>query len=495
MSYEHRQALSAGTRLHEYELLHVLGSGGFGVVYLAHDHELEQKVIIKEYLPGAFAVRLAGNTVVPTSPKEEGNFQWGLDSFLHEARALADFRQCPNIVSVLRYFKANNTGYMVMEYAGAVSLQDFLEVHETLTEKQLLALVLPLLVALETIHAKGVIHRDIKPGNILINDDSQPVLIDFGAARQAVGERSMSLTAVLTQGFAPFEQYHKLGQQGPWTDIYALAAVMYRCVTGVTPPESTARMDAPADRLSVAEVARGDYAPHLLAAIDWGLQVRAVDRPQAIAEWRDRIETPIPVAPQPPEAGRERVLTATGSLGQWLFSTRQRLLASLLAVVLLLGIALLFMPASDGGNNLATSPVTNPVPQPIGAVTPAVEQPAATDVVSVVTVPETVPPAIEIVPEPEVMPPATEQAPPPKVVPQKTQVDGKAGNKSRQQKSGSRRKSQADKEAREQARRAEAEAIRRQAAAEAARRKAAAAAARKRQKSGDSPNPFDNGQL
>ncbi|QLQ33016.1 MAG: serine/threonine protein kinase [Candidatus Thiothrix singaporensis] len=214
MSHEHRQALPAGARLHEYELLSVLGSGGFGVVYLAHDQELHQQVVIKEYLPLAFATRVAGNTVVPVSTREAGNFRWGLDSFISEARTLAEFRQCPNVVSVLRYFKANNTGYMVMEYAGAVSLQDFLEVHQTLTEKQLLALVLPLLDALEVIHAKGVIHRDIKPGNILINDDSQPVLIDFGAARQAIGERTMSLTTLLTPEYAPFEQHHKTGQQG-----------------------------------------------------------------------------------------------------------------------------------------------------------------------------------------------------------------------------------------------------------------------------------------
>lgn len=368
MSQEHRQALPAGTRLHEYELLSVLGSGGFGVVYLAYDHELGQNVVIKEYLPLAVATRVAGKTVAPVSTKEAGNFRWGLDGFISEARTLAEFRQCPNVVSVLRYFKANNTGYMVMEYAGAVSLQDFLEVHQTLTEKQLLALVLPLLDALEIIHAKGVIHRDIKPGNILINDDSQPVLIDFGAARQAIGERTMSLTTVLTPEYAPFEQYHKTGQQGPWTDIYALAAVMFRCVTGTEPPGSAARMDAGDDPLVLAGKVKGDYSPHVLAAIEWGLRLRVVDRPQHVDAWRQRLMDadvqPVLAEPVVEKPGLNRMVAKVRQ-SPVLFHKRW-VVASLLGGLLVIGLALAVTPVVRGSDNQALAMAqVNDVPAPV----------------------------------------------------------------------------------------------------------------------------------
>lgn len=286
---QHRQALPIGTYLHEYEVLDVLGSGGFGVVYLAQDHALAQRVVIKEYLPAACAVRLSGNTVVATSPREEATFRWGLERFLAEARALAEFRQHPNIVSVLRHFNANNTGYMVMEYAGALSLQDYLDQRQTLSEAQLEAMILPLLDALEKVHAKGIIHRDLKPANILINAEGQPVLIDFGAARQALEHKSQSMTAIITPGYSPFEQYTATGKQGAWTDIYALAAVMYRCVTGSIPPDALGRMIPAAPALLTAQQAQGTYSPALLAAIDWGLQVQVEARPASIALWRERL--------------------------------------------------------------------------------------------------------------------------------------------------------------------------------------------------------------
>lgn len=301
---QHRQALPIGTYLHEYEVLDVLGSGGFGVVYLAQDHALAQRVVIKEYLPAACAVRLSGNTVVATSPREEATFRWGLERFLAEARALAEFRQHPNIVSVLRHFNANNTGYMVMEYAGALSLQDYLDQRQTLSEAQLEAMILPLLDALEKVHARGIIHRDLKPANILINAEGQPVLIDFGAARQALEHKSQSMTAIITPGYSPFEQYTATGKQGAWTDIYALAAVMYRCVTGSIPPDALGRMIPAAPALVTAEQVQGTYSPALLAAIDWGLQVQVEARPASIAQWRERLsavdapETAPTLAPQ-----------------------------------------------------------------------------------------------------------------------------------------------------------------------------------------------------
>ncbi|WGZ95193.1 MAG: protein kinase [Candidatus Thiothrix putei] len=370
---EHRQALPAGTQLREYDILRTLGSGGFGVAYLAYDRELAHHVVLKEYLPGAFATRLAGNTVVPTSPKDEGNFQWGLERFLSEARALAAFRAHPHIVSVLHSFRANNTAYMVMEYAGEFSLQQFLDGQGVMTQEQLLDLVLPLLDALETIHAAGLIHRDIKPDNILINDNAEPVLIDFGAARQAVGERSMSLSIILTPGYAPFEQYHHATEQGPWTDIYALAAVMFRCVTGKNPPDAPARMETE----TPLELEPGEgYSPHLLAAIAWGLQIRAAERPQTVAEWREALlNEPVVVD--------AATTTGGGKMRGGLLAGKRRVATSLLGGVLLLGLTLLGIAAlssdqASQSSELAVKPASVPsVPTPVAALAAPVPVPEA----------------------------------------------------------------------------------------------------------------------
>ncbi|MEN9501347.1 MAG: hypothetical protein RI964_632 [Pseudomonadota bacterium] len=287
---EHYQALPIGTVLAEYELQQVLGCGGFGIAYLAYDALLDQHVVIKEYLPAQHATRISGKTVIPVHSKAEATFKWGLSRFLDEAKALAAFRQHPHIVSVLRYFEANNTAYMVMEFLGEVSLQDYLHQKCTLTPVELDVLIFPLLDALAYVHAAGVIHRDVKPSNILLHH-RQPILIDFGAARQALSGKTQNLTEVISQGYSPPEQYCSTGvTQGAWTDIYALAGVLYRCVTGVEPIEATARLVHDAlPRLAADEGLRAQYAPALLAAIDWGLQLKVEDRPQTIAVWRDSL--------------------------------------------------------------------------------------------------------------------------------------------------------------------------------------------------------------
>lgn len=408
---QHRQALPPGTRLHEYELLDVLGSGGFGVVYLAHDHGLEQRVVIKEYLPSGCAVRIAGNTVVATTVKDEEVFQWGLERFLNEARALAEFRQHPNIVSVLRHFHANNTGYMVMEYAGDFSLQEYLERHGTLAEAQLQAVIFPLLDALEKIHAKGMIHRDLKPGNVLINAQEQPVLIDFGSARQALEHKSQSLTAIVTHGYSPFEQYTKTGNQGAWTDIYALSAVMYRCVTGKIPPDALERMTPEAKPLHTAADTSGDYSPSLLAAIDWGLQVRLEDRPQLIAAWRDELLRESRVAPPEPSDPPRPI----GAFQHWLNGVRplvvshnRWLFVPVLSVALLMGVSLLFHKPSTDARVVVTAeakPLPPPPPAAIALPTPSAPPPQPehllTESPAEVLPPVITPTPIQVKPEPK----------------------------------------------------------------------------------------------
>jgi len=294
----HRNALPTGYQLQEYQIQSLLGHGGFGITYLAHDTKLDAQVAIKEYLPNEIAVREGDYTVQPKSPQDANDFAWGLDRFLQEARTLAQFKH-PNIVRVLRFFEAHNTAYIVMEYEQGQSLASALKDGETATEAELLALLPPLLDGLETVHKAGYLHRDIKPGNICLRDkDQSPVLIDFGAARYEVGSRSRSVTQIVTPGYSPFEQYQGKGShQGPWTDIYALGAVLYRTIGGTMPVEATERIDAivdnkPDPQTPAVQVGRGRYSKPLLQAIDWALQAQKADRPQNVTEWAKAIFPP-----------------------------------------------------------------------------------------------------------------------------------------------------------------------------------------------------------
>ncbi len=281
---EHLSALPSGYRLHDYEIVSVLGVGGFGITYLATDTQLGMQVAVKEYLPNTLAVRTETSTVLPKSTTDENDYRWGLDRFMKEAQTLARFRHL-NIVRVLRFFEANGTGYTVMEYERGQSLAAYLRAHPTaMRESELLKLILPLLDGLERVHEAGFLHRDIKPANIYLREDGAPVLIDFGSARQAMGSQTQSLTSVFTPGYAPFEQYFSDGKQGPWTDIYALGAVLYRLVTGKSPPDAAKRIKQ--DTLEPASIlCRGRYSAGFLHAIDQALLMDEQARPQSIDAW------------------------------------------------------------------------------------------------------------------------------------------------------------------------------------------------------------------
>lgn len=273
-------ALPEGYRLQEYALDSVLGAGGFGITYLATDHNLNCKVAIKEYLPVDQAVRDTTLALRPTSGEAAETYRWGLARFLDEARALASFRH-PHIVRVLRFFEANNTAYMVMELVPGEPLGHWIRRNRPIDEAALLRVVRPVLDGLAVMHAAGFVHRDIKPGNIHMRADADPVLLDFGAARRVMQHDARELTAIVTPGYAALEQYHSHGNQGPWTDLYSLAAVMYGIVTGRRPIEAPAR--ARNDPLPRA-VDVGDrqlYSETLLKAIDWGLTPEEERRPQS----------------------------------------------------------------------------------------------------------------------------------------------------------------------------------------------------------------------
>lgn len=291
--YRHR--LPEGYQVEGYRFEDVLGDGGFGITYLAHDLTHDRKVAIKEYIPNEIAVRNSGLSVQPKTESERENFEWGLERFVQEAEVLTRFDH-PNIVHVHRFFRANDTGYMVMSYVEGRSLFDVMNYQGTLNERALKDILDPLLDGLETVHKAHFLHRDIKPENIYIGVDGQPVLLDFGAARQALGGRSRQVTTIVTPGFAPNEQYAADGNLGPWTDIYALAGVLYTGVTGEPPAEAPARANALLrgkrdPMVPAVEAGRGHFSVPFLEAIDHGLAVVEEQRPQTVPDWRTEFRT------------------------------------------------------------------------------------------------------------------------------------------------------------------------------------------------------------
>ena len=227
----HRLALPTGYRIENYEIQGVLGKGGFGITYLAYDRTLGRQMAIKELLPDTIATRIDGSTVVAMGPSHEESWQWARERFVEEARILAGFRH-PNIVAVNRLIEANGTVYLVMDRLEGESYETRLRrIGREPDQESLIRVMGPLLDGLQEVHAAGLLHRDIKPQNILFDSRGNPVLIDFGSARQAVGA-TMTMTSIVTHGYSPAEQYQTKGRMGPWTDMYAVAAVMCRAITG-----------------------------------------------------------------------------------------------------------------------------------------------------------------------------------------------------------------------------------------------------------------------
>ncbi len=292
---EYLNALPSGYQIHEYAVDKVLGVGGFGITYLGRDTTLNLKVAIKEYLPNELAVRDANLNVLPKSSDCEETYYWGLDRFLQEARLLARFNH-PNIVRVLRFFEANGTAYMMMQYEEGESLDEKLKkTPAQLDEASLQAILFPLLDGLKVMHNEGFLHRDIKPGNIYIRrNDGSPVLLDFGAARAQMRGKDQNMTAIVTPGYAPFEQYFTDGCQGPWSDIYAFGAVLYKAITGKAPPEAASRVKNDS-MVPAVEAGKGRYSDKFLRAIDWSLQSDEKKRPQTIEDWQRALTTLNPV--------------------------------------------------------------------------------------------------------------------------------------------------------------------------------------------------------
>ncbi len=290
-------ALPPGARLLWFEIVKVLGKGGFGITYLGRDTNLNQMVAIKEYLPSAFSSRNKQNEVRPNSPSDAKTFEWGLDRFLKEAQILARFRH-PCIVRVVSFFRDSNTAYMVMEYVEGEGLDAILRKRKTLPEAELKKLIPTLLDGLEVLHGADFIHRDIKPPNILIRKkNGLPVILDFGSARQSVAGMGDQMTSLLSMGYSPFEQYDSSGdRQGPWSDIYAMGGVLYRAIVGSKPKDAAVRISArlrndPDPMMSAVEAGKGRYSDKFLQAVDKALQVLETERPRSVAEWRPLLLT------------------------------------------------------------------------------------------------------------------------------------------------------------------------------------------------------------
>lgn len=275
--------LPLGFVLADFQIERVLGEGGFGIVYLARDVHLKRAVAIKEFMPTSMANRAADYSVVVRSQRDQETFSLGLQSFIKEAVTLAQFDH-PALVKVFRFWEERGTAYMVMPYYEGQTLKSWLRSQtQTPSEGWLRQLLKPLLAGLAHLHEQGCLHRDIAPDNILLLQGERPLLIDFGAARQVMADKTQALTVILKPGYAPIEQYGEATlKQGPWTDIYALSAVLYCAVTGRPPLSSVSRVLN--DDLVPATVAgRGRYSEAFLRVIDAGLAVKPQERPQNVA--------------------------------------------------------------------------------------------------------------------------------------------------------------------------------------------------------------------
>ena len=265
----------------KYRLGAALGEGGFGITYVGFDTALELRVAIKEFFPYGFVNRIADVTSEVSCSEEREKldfFQKGRARFMQEARALARFSGARGIVDVRDFFEENNTAYIVMEFVDGVTLKQYLKDHGTLSPEETLRLLTPVMESLTLLHRENLIHRDISPDNIMITN-GEVKLLDFGAAR-SVGGDQRSLSVLLKPGYAPFEQYQSHGKQGPWTDVYALCATMYKCITGVRPDESASRLYE--ESLKAPSALGVAIDPQMEAALLKGLSVRTEDRWQTV---------------------------------------------------------------------------------------------------------------------------------------------------------------------------------------------------------------------
>jgi len=314
MNYQDPSILAPGTKVDQYVVSGLLGRGGFGITYLVHDEALQKDFALKEFFPEDLVVRDGTGIRFTAKPHSESDYRWGLKKFYDEARLLAQFSHA-NIVSVRRVFEQNNTAYMLLDFVRGSTLEKWLQgLDSPATQEELDLIATPLLSALELVHANRAWHLDISPDNVMIRaSDGAPILLDFGASRFEIKQHSQLVSALIFKsGYSAPEQYtSNADRYGPWTDIYAFAATLYRAISNTRPIEATSRQLT--DELRPASVAgKGRYRDRFLKAVDWGLKLPPQDRPQSIREWRKELlqggGAPVPMAKTRVLSGRTRVL-------------------------------------------------------------------------------------------------------------------------------------------------------------------------------------------
>jgi serine/threonine protein kinase len=280
MPQQANQPLPAGTRLQSYRIQRVLAIGGFSFVYLAHDDQ-DAPVAIKEYLPATLALRVNGAAQPQAEGEDLARFRAGMKCFFEEAAAIAHLEH-PNVVRVLDFFRANETVYLVMRYERGRSLHEHIKNRRGPVEEIWLRNTFAqLLDGLREVHARKLLHLDIKPANVYLRNDGAPVLIDFGAARQVLSAEGMKLPPLYTPGFAAPEMHARRELLGPWSDIYSIGATMYACLAAAAPQPAAARLTN--DLVVPARKAfAGKYATELLEIIDWCLELDHLRRPQSV---------------------------------------------------------------------------------------------------------------------------------------------------------------------------------------------------------------------
>lgn len=364
----HCFALPPGTRIGSYRVLQLLGAGGTGLTYLCEDVRDGRRFAVKELLPKDFAVRGPELTVVARTGEDVEDLKWARDRFIEEGRILGRFNH-PGIVRTHEQLEANDTVYLVMDFYPGETWNQILRRERVQTEAEVKAFLLPLLDALREVHRANLIHRDVKPSNIYLTDDGQPMLLDFGAARN-IGARANPITSIVTAGYSPIEQYHNHGNQGPWTDIYALAAVAHRALTGEAPPEAIRReRNDPYVPLEIR--LKGKGSPEFFRAIDRALNPHERLRPQSVEAWAREL------FPKPAEIETPRLPKTKRAFG-----------FSICALFLAAAIALLFV---TGWGERLLSLIEQPEPEPKQQLPPAAE-------------PEPISEPIRVVPDPPRLP-------------------------------------------------------------------------------------------
>jgi len=377
-------ALDSDMQLGEYVIEKTLGSGGFGVTYLARDSQLGTHVAIKEYFPAAYVLRDPENRVTPKNEEQSQKiYRWGLEQFLKEAQALAQFKH-NNIVRVLRFMEANGTAYMIMEYEPGQNLTEQLGAGDgTLTDSKLLQVFIPILNGLHAMHEAGLVHLDVKPDNIYIGTDGRPILIDFGSASQIAAQKATGQVAI-TPAYAAIEHYPDNGKRGPWTDIYSIGASMYRCIAGNPPVGAMERyksiLQYQKDPLvPTTELDVSGYPDYLRDCIDWSLEIYPQKRPHSALMLQQGLmgkgrpgksqakksgnDTQVKTAPTPPAKKEQydkegnRLVIDPWRIAKWATA------ALLVVAVIGIGVAWWRLPATQvpiNANNDTATTIDNP---------------------------------------------------------------------------------------------------------------------------------------